>query len=198
VFCVYCANRTVANITNSTLRCKVKLRTLKLGTVCQDRATLLTGTLTHWLCDMDHCLQYLFQPRGLDNDGVPIKCLVLELSRLVVKEDDFEEVEVPFEILGTEVTDTATTFQGMAVEFIRHINGCFHVMIQPTGRNESTKQPFKKLDFDLRRCTGPKIIEFSEKELAKSIEKKPSPIEVELDRDYGSIFNELSDSILGQ
>lgn len=175
MICLYRANRNLAKIKPFTLRCTLKIQTLKLGTVCQDRATQLTGTLTHWILDIDQNLKFVFQPKGLDSEGLPVDYIILGLARLVVEETDFEDVDVPFEILGTEVTDKATGFTGMAVDFIRHINGCFHVTIQPLGTVESTKQAFKKFDFDLRRCTGPKIVELSEPELAKSIERKPSP-----------------------
>jgi hypothetical protein len=52
-------------------------------------------------------------------------------ERLDIGENDFEMVEVPFEVFGTQVTDKASGFTGMATLFIRHINGCFHVEIQP-------------------------------------------------------------------
>lgn len=153
----------------------MKIRVLKLGTVCSDKATELTGTLTHWIVDMGKGVKYIFQPKGLNDEGFPVKKLILEEARLNVKTEDFEEVDIPFEILGTNVTDKATGFTGMGVEFVRHINGCFHVCIQPKGILEKTKTHVGKCEFDLRGCTGPKIIELSEKELRESQEKEPSP-----------------------
>ena len=151
------------------------IETITLGTVCKDRATGLTGTLTHWVLDMDKRVEYVFQPKGLDSNGQPIDHLLLGTVRLDVNESDFEDVDVPFEILGTEVTDMASGFTGMAVDFIFHINGCFHVAIQPQGVVERTGLPIRKCEFDLRRCSGEKIIELSEAELAESTEKDPSP-----------------------
>jgi hypothetical protein len=153
----------------------MEFSTLKLGTVCKDRGTGLTGTLTHWVLDMDKSVQYVFQPKGLDSNGQPLDHLLLSVARLFVNESDFEEVDVPFEILGTEVADDASGFTGMAVDFIYHINGCFHVAIQPQGVVERTKAPIRKCEFDLRRCSGEKIIKLTEPELAESIERKPSP-----------------------
>jgi hypothetical protein len=153
----------------------MKIRVLKLGTVVVDKATELEGTLTHWLIDMGGGINYLFQPKGLTEDGLPLTKLYLEEKRLAFKSSDFEEVEIPFEILSTKVTDKASGFTGMAVEFVRHINGCFHVVIQPKGVLPKTKTPIQKCDFDLRQCTGPKIIELSKAELAKSKLEKPSP-----------------------
>jgi len=153
----------------------MKMRVLKLGTVCKDKATKLEGTLTHWIVDLGKKVNYLFQPKGLDEDGRPVGKLYLVEERLEIKENDFEMVDVPFKILGSIVTSKASGFTGMAVEFMRHINGCFHVVIQPSGMSQKTKAPIGKHDFDLRECTGKKIIEMNEAELAKSKVKNPSP-----------------------
>jgi len=83
---------------------------------------------------------------------------------------------VPIEILGTIVTDKPSGFTGMAIDFIRHINGCFHVTIQPKGLLKKNGNPIQKADFDLRQCTGKKIKELSESELKESKKKNPSPI----------------------
>ncbi|MCX6790110.1 MAG: hypothetical protein NTV60_01120 [Candidatus Kaiserbacteria bacterium] len=152
-----------------------RVQVLKLGTTCEDRATGLKGTLTHWIIQMSGVIDYVFQPKGLDENGQPFKKLYLCLDRLSVKEGDFEMVDVPFEILGTQVTDKASGFNGMAIAFIRHINGCFHVDIQPKGTVPKTGAPISSHDFDLRSCTGKKIIELSKPALEKSRVEKPSP-----------------------
>jgi hypothetical protein len=120
-------------------------------------------------------IDYLFQPKGLDEDGEPLEKHYLCLERLSVKKADFEMVEVPFEILGTQVADKASGFNGMAITFIRHINGCFHVNIQPKGKLPKTGAPIRSHDFDLRSCTGEKIVELTKPELKKSRAEKPSP-----------------------
>lgn len=153
----------------------MQIKVLKLGTVCKDRATQLEGTLTHWVFDMDQRVEYIFQPRGLNEHGAPLDRLLFGLARLEVKDTDFEVVDIPFEILGSQVTDKASGFTGMAVEFIRHINGCFHVVIQPAGVVEKTKAPIRKHEFDLRQCAGEKIKVMTESELAQSKVDKPSP-----------------------
>jgi len=152
------------------------MRVLKLGTECRDKATGLIGTLTHWKVDMGQNVLYVFQPKGLDEEGQPVNRLFFEKERLEVSEECFEEVSVPFEILGTVVTDKPSGFTGMAVEFIRHLNGCFHVVIQPKGFIKKKGNPIQKLDFDLRQCKGKEITKLSEPELRESKEKKPSPI----------------------
>ncbi|MBP6886281.1 MAG: hypothetical protein KBC02_03525 [Candidatus Pacebacteria bacterium] len=153
----------------------MKIEVLKLGTLCQDIATELTGTLTHWVINLEMAVFYIFQPCGLNERGLPIAPVLLERARLKVKKADLEEVEVPFEILGSIVTDTASGYTGMATDFIRHRNGCFHVSIQPAGVIESTNTPIEKLDFDLRQCKGKRIIKQSPEVLKRSIESNPSP-----------------------
>lgn len=153
----------------------ITVRVLKLGTKCRDKATELEGTLTHWVLSMGKGIYYLFQPEGLNEEGQPVNKLILESARLEVGDSDFEEVEVPFEILGTTVTDKSSGFTGMAVDFIRHINGCFHVGIQPKGRLPKTNAPIRKCEFDLRECAGDMIAELSKVELEKSRAQKPSP-----------------------
>lgn len=153
----------------------MKIRVLKLGTECRDRATELDGTITHWVCDMGTKISYLFQPRGLNEEGQPVQRLYLSEERLDITGLNFEDIEVPFEILGTTVTDKASGFTGMAVEFVRHINGCFHVVIQPAGRLAKNNTPVKAYDFDLRGCTGEKIVELTEPQLKRSHSATPSP-----------------------
>ena len=158
-----------------------KIKVIKLGTFCKDKATELLGMLTHWLYDMEGRVSYFFQPRGLDEEGQPVNKLYLEASRLDVKPEDFEEVEVPVEILGTHVTEEGSGFNGMGVAFIRHINGCFHIYIQPKGVNAKNNSPIKKNDFDLRSCSGEMITKLSEEELKKSKITTPSPADGNFD-----------------
>ncbi len=124
---------------------------------------------------MGHGIEYIFQPKGLNEFGQPLPWIRLELERLETTDDMFEEVDVPVEILASQVTDNASGFTGMAVGFVRHINGCFHVAIQPKGVLEKTKTPVKRLDFDLRQCSGEMITKMTEEELAASKLSRPSP-----------------------
>lgn len=161
-----------------------RIKVIKLGTVCVDKATGLTGTLTHWVFNMSEQILYFFQPKALDDTGQPVERLLLEVERLEYKEEDLETVSVPFEILGTILTDKASGFTGMGVAFIKHINGCFHVFIQPKGLNTKTNSPIQKNDFDLRSCEGEMINEMNEKKLKKSRKKTPSPLGKKLTTDY--------------
>lgn len=161
-----------------------RIKVIKLGTVCYDKATELNGTLTHWVVGMGCQVLYLFQPKGLDQEGQPVNNILLEAERLVYKQEEIETVEIPFEILGTIVKDTASGFEGMAVSFMRHINGCFHVYIQPSGINARTNAPVVRNDFDLRSCEGDMIEKLDEKKLEKSKKDKPSPSGKKLKTDY--------------
>lgn len=161
-----------------------KIEVIKLGTVCYDIATELDGTLTHWVVGMGCQVLYLFQPNGLDGEGQPVNNILLEIERLRYKREDLEKVEIPFEILGTIVKDKASGFTGMAVSFMRHINGCFHVYIQPKGVNAKTNSPIVRNDFDLRSCDGDMIKELNEKALARSKKKNPSPSGKKFMTDY--------------
>lgn len=156
-----------------------QFRTVKLGTVCEDRATHELGTITHCIIDLDQRIDYIFQPRGCNpEDGQPVKRTYIELTRLAqLNDDDFELIDVPIEILGSDATDKASTFSGMAVAFVRHLNGCFHVRIQPPGRVPKTNSFIAACEFDLRGCSGPNIPVLSEAAKAESQRQTPSPIE---------------------
>lgn len=159
-----------------------KVRVLKLGTECTDIPTGFRGTLSHWSYDMEGRIDYLLQPTGLNEEGQPLPYLHVCERRLDVKEEDHEEVEVPTEILGTVVKDTSTGFEGTAIDFMRHLNGCFHVFIQPKGTVGGKKEPIRKRDFDLRRCTGEMIKKLSEEERRQSERDTPSPTGDAFDR----------------
>lgn len=151
-------------------------RVIKLGTVCTDKATGLTGTLTHAGISMGKHILYIFQPKGVDDKGQPLRNLLVEAERLKGVENRFEDLEVPFEILGTVVTDKATGFSGMAISFTQHINGCFHVWIQPKGSVKNTNEPIEKNDFDLRGCEGVMIKKMNAAALKQSKKDQPSPV----------------------
>jgi len=152
-----------------------EFRVLRMGTVCEDKASRILGQITLWLMGMSGQITYFLQPKGLNDEGQPLSTLHMPVERLIVKDDDFEKVEIPFEILGTEVEDNASGFNGMATGFVCHFNGCFHVIIQPPGVVEKTGQHIKDADFDLRRCSGEKIPVLTPVEKKESEKKQPSP-----------------------
>ena len=162
---------------------KTCIRVIKPGTLCRDKATELEGMITHWICNMGLKIDYLFQPKGLNpENGQPVKKIALEAERLEIPEGSFKETDIPFEVLGTQVKDKASGFNGMAVSFIMHTNGCFHVSIQPSGVLPKTNSPINTAEFDLRQCEGEKIPAMAEAELDKSKEERPSPTGDRFDR----------------
>lgn len=92
-------------------------------------------------------------------------------------ENPFEEVEVPFDILGTEVTHDASGFKGTATAFVQHPHGCFHIYIQPKGRLGKTNGPISDAHFALTACSGPAIPKKSAQELKEEERRRPSPDE---------------------
>jgi hypothetical protein len=149
---------------------------IRPGAVCTDIASGLEVTVTHWFIDMNHTFTYLTQPKGVNpEDGQPLDKVYLCGARLQHKPKDMVEVDIPVEILGSQVEDKATGFKGMGIELIQHINGCFHVVIQPKGVAKKTKQPIRRNEFDIRGCKGPKIPKLTEKQKKKSEKDKPSP-----------------------
>lgn len=62
-----------------------EIKVIKLGTACLDRASGLKGTLTHWIYKMDGGVDYLLQPKGLDEDGQPVNKIHLQLNNPVFR-----------------------------------------------------------------------------------------------------------------
>lgn len=154
-----------------------KIKVLKLGQVFTDTATGLEGTLTNWYLDMEGRIDYYFQPRGINPEtGQPVGRQVLEGHRLTpIADVNYEEIEIKFDILGSQVTDKASGFTGTAVALIRHINGCLHVVVQPKGVLPKTGEAIKRSDFDTRELEGEKIPKLGESALAHSKQTTPSP-----------------------
>lgn len=150
-------------------------RVLRMGAECLDSATGLTGQITHWILGMSGVITYFLQPKGLDSKGQPLAKLYLPAERLQVSEDAYEDIEIPFNILGSIVTDDASGFTGMAISLIRHRNGCFHANLQPSGVVKKTGKPIACREFDIRGCSGEQIPVLTPEELRASEEANPSP-----------------------
>ena len=161
----------------------MKITVLKLGTSCVDRATGLTGTLTHWIMGMDSRLYYVFQPKGLNEEGQPIKKMYVCEQRLNVKPGDYEGREVPFNILGSQVKNAASGFEGMAITFILHNTGCFHVEVQPKGTLPRSG-PIMSHEFALTELTGKQIPVQTKQQRAQTIADTPSPSGLPDQKDY--------------
>lgn len=150
------------------------MKIIKLNTMVTDAVTGMEGMLTMAIIDMDGTARYVFQPRGLNPETrQPVTRILLESSR--VENGILEEVNLPMEVLGSEVEDIATGFTGIAVQINYHINGCVHFEVKPRGFLEKSGDSIEACDFDYRRLKGPAIKVMTEEELEVSKIKKPSP-----------------------
>lgn len=148
---------------------------IKIRAICKDRATGAKGMVTHLVINMSKDVKYIFQPEGLNEDGEPLEPKYVDLERLDSKE--FENIEVPLEILGSQVTDDASGFTGTATDLWMHPNGCFHINIQPKGKRKDGNL-IKSKDFDIRQCSGPKIPKQSSAQKDESRIARPSPARI--------------------
>ena len=149
-------------------------RLLKLGVPVKDKASGLSGQLTHVQTD-GKVEFYLFQPKGLNPEtGSPVDAHWLTADR--IKDGQLTHVTLPLEMIGTYATDTASGFRGIVTYLELHINGCVHAILQPKGTVKKTGNMIKQENFDIRRLKGVKVPKIkSEKELRKSLKKHPSP-----------------------
>jgi len=155
----------------------MNIQLLKLGTRISDSATKLKGMLTHVAIGIDQHVYYLFQPEGLNpEDGQPSRRIWIVHQRVI--DGERHEVDIPFEVLGTEVRDAATGFAGMAIELQMHVSGCLHVLIQPAGVVKKTNAIIESADFDIRRCEGKAIKRLTDEERERDQRAHPSPIPV--------------------
>lgn len=147
----------------------------ELGTMVTDKATKLKGMLTHLRIHTGRECVYLFQPHGLNPEtGHPLKTLMVSGDRIgggKQVDDSF----IPYDVLGTEVEDTASGFKGTAVSLTVHLSGCVHVTIQPAAKVKRTNEAVEELDIDIRRCKGPKVPKLTKAERKRDESDKPSP-----------------------
>ncbi len=132
----------------------MKLILCQRGVPCKDKASGLPGVVSIIEIAGPNNVLYLFQPKGLNDAGEPLKGFELTAERL--DKCPTEEKEVPVEIIGTVVTDIHTGFTGIATTLYLFETGCYHVEIQPKGLDKlkSTKRPW---EVDLIRLEGPAI-----------------------------------------
>lgn len=153
-----------------------KIKSYPLNTEITDISTGRSGTITHIAYEDGKRLSYLFQPKGLNQETfLPLKRVYLPEGRIKTTTPK-EEVDVPIEILNTEVKDKTTGYAGIATEIIRLVNGCVHVTVQA---NQTTKdgEIVKPCEFSILQLEGPAIRPLSKKEIKKEKEERPSPVE---------------------
>ncbi len=153
------------------------LNVLRLGESYVDRASGVEGVLTHWFCNLDFIVNYLFQPKGLNESGQPHEKIVICAGRLVHSDKHLEKVDAPLNVLGTLATEKISGFTGMVVGLDKHLNGCVHLTIQPKGLLPGKTGIVEDANFDIRGCEGEAIPVLTKEEQRVSEEKHPSPCE---------------------
>ncbi len=120
-------------------------------------------------------LEYGFQPEGLNlKTHQPLPIYWTDPKRLEGAEE--RDVDLPTHVLGTQVQDKATGFNGMAIIMYVHINGCIHIAVKPEGSIEETGEAIAAAEFDIRRLEGPALEEQTEEQIQADIKQKPSPM----------------------
>jgi len=118
---------------------------------------------------------YLFQPKNLSPETHQ------PVSPFWVTEDRLSGVKlvplpqrVPFEALGSIVTDRVTGFTGSLLGFAIHPTGCLHVQIQPAGTQKSGEK-IAACDFCITRITGKELTKLTKAAIEEEHRNRPSP-----------------------
>lgn len=150
------------------------MKLLTLGEKVYDKATDQNGILTLCLINMDHKIQYAFQPARLnETTGKPVK--TYWVSKAQIEGYTETETELPLNVLGTSVRDKATGYEGTATEMMIHINGCVHFYVQSPKIMAESGETAEAIELDIRRLEGPEIQVMTKEELQESHKTKPSP-----------------------
>lgn len=157
----------------------MKINLLQLGVPTTCTSVGMEGMLTHAHIDTDQHVQYLFQPRGTETEtGMPHK-LVRVTPGMLENPPQLIEHDLPLEVLGTPVTDTATAVTGMCVGLMVHQGGCCHAQIQPAGLNGKGKVQ-GPLDANILQCQSDLIpVKTADEKAADQLEK-PSPSDIRM------------------
>ena len=121
-------------LTKSAKRNASGIEIVKIGTRVTDRATELTGVITHVTIDMNRSPRYHIQPRVISKlTGHPVSGVWISEQRMTPGALPKETVELPLGLLGTFVADVVSGMRGYVVGIKLHPLGCVHVLIQPAG-----------------------------------------------------------------
>ncbi len=154
----------------------------KLGTDVKDSVTGLKGMLTHARLEGDTLL-YIFQPRALNpKTREPVEGFYIDKNR-VVNGIDAPEPYLAREVLGSQVEDRASGYNGIAIASVLHINGCVHLEIQAQGVAPETFEKIKRQNIDIRQLKGKAIKQMTESEVVQSHTTTPSPMKMPARRD---------------
>lgn len=150
------------------------MKLFKLGTKVKDKASGIDGMLTVASIDMDGGQQYAVQPCALNpKTKLPLEPFWINSSRVVGGKE--VKIELPINVISSEVEDMATGLKGTVICLNYHLSGCVHLEIKPKGTIKETGETIKCIDIDIRRLKGKEIPVLTEKELDEDKKKKPSP-----------------------
>jgi len=148
------------------------MKLLKLVSPVTDSVTGLDGVLTHANVYNGNVVEYVFQPKSLNKiSGQPAGIAFVYDNRI---KGDWEDVDVPIDLIGKDAEDTGTGFKGKIAAFTYHMNGCIHAAIKPPGLNKDGEM-FATSEFDIRRLKIEGIKKKIEKVIKKEQVEKPSP-----------------------
>lgn len=151
----------------------------ELGSIITDRATGLSGMLTHLHIEPNG-MHYHMQPRGLNPEtGGPSKKIWMTPDRVMGGVEVAPPAPIPMDILGTFAEDKGSGFCGTVIALVLHNSGCYHATIQPHGKVTKTGGAHDAHDFDLRFLKGPKIPDLTKAQVQESQAERPSPSETE-------------------
>lgn len=149
-----------------------------------DTATGQKGTIVGANIYPKELVLYSFQPPGLNEDGLPRVASWIDEGRFI--DPPLESLDLPLEVLLTEVEDVPTGYKGMAVSLVVHISGCIHIEIQPKGLTKSG-DTIRPRNFDYRRCRGEKVKVLTPVERKESQAVRPSPGDMDMDQRFPSL-----------
>ncbi|MBU3668895.1 MAG: hypothetical protein FGM57_02925 [Candidatus Taylorbacteria bacterium] len=130
-----------------------KVRLIKLGTMCTESASKLSGAPTHFNINGSGHMNYLFQPKRLNPEThLPVNRIRLDESRLQgITKENYVEMELPTEMIGKEVEDRISGYKGTVVSLTVHLNGCVHYVVQSAGTTKDGS-PIDSIEIDPRSC----------------------------------------------
>lgn len=148
---------------------------VKLNEPVKDRFTGQKGAAVLLDINTDGSRTYLFQPRNLSPEThQPVTPFWTTEDRLEGAKMVPLPQRIPFEALGTIVTDSVTGFSGSLLGFAIHPTGCLHVQIQPAGTQKSGEK-IAACDFCITRVTGKELTRLSKAEVEAEHRTRPSP-----------------------
>lgn len=158
---------------------KTPLKVKKLGSTAIDLATKREVTITHLNVDSGGEVQYYAQPKGLTEDGRPLRPIMVTGSRVPDAPED--ELLAPLNVIGSVVTDKASGYTGTATGLFYHIDGCCHVVAQSDGTT-SKGEVVESQEFNILRLEGEEIEPLTEEEAEEERAARPSPTGVSAPR----------------